>query len=296
MVSVVIVLAIRPIMSNLMMNQRRASIQILPGIVLLLAVGSLACSTSMFSRGPWHDWEMLRLDVQAIPLLSGQVELHRYVEDGKTFFETTSTARLLGAKVAEARTRSVLDENTGRSERYESVSSRSGRRFVFGEAAYSIEKLTPADDVAAPLAEWQVESSREFPYPEDDDGHPVDVFDYYGMILHLRDLDLDAVGDETLVHVATSDGVVGYRIVVAETRRARREFTDAAAGATNTLDLTELRLRFLPADPDRAPEGFLRMEGETEIWVESRSKTLLQINGRVPNVPGEVRLVLSEMG
>jgi hypothetical protein len=38
------------------------------------------------------------------------------------------------------------------------------------------------------------------------------------------------------------------------------------------------------------------MEGETEIWVERRSKTLLQINGRVPNVPGEVRLVLSEMG
>lgn len=278
------------------MNQRRLRIQILSATTLLLALTSLACPTSMFSRGPWYDWEMLRLDVQAMPLLSGQVELRRYIEDGRTFFETTSTARLLGAKVAEARTRSVLNEETGRSESYESVSSRSGRRFVFGETGYSIDKLTTDDDTEAPLDEWLVESSREFTYPEDDHGDPVEVFDYYGMILHLRDLDLDEVGDEAVVHVATADGVVGYRIVVADSREVMREFTDAKDGSTTSPELTELRLRFLPADPDLAPVGFLRMEGETEIWVERRSKTLLQINGRVPNVPGEVRLVLSEMG
>ena len=291
-----IVLAIRPIMGTLMMNQPRLRIQILSAMALLGVLASLACPTSLFSRGPWHDWEMLRLDVQAMPLLSGQVELHRYIEGGRTFFETTSTARLLGARVAEARTRSILDEDTGRSESYESVSSRSGRRFVFGEADYRIDKLTPAGDAEAPLDEWQIESSREFPYPEDARGNPVEVYDYYGMILHLGELDLDEVNDEVLVHVATSDGVVGYRIVVAESREAMREFVDTKDGSTNTSELTELRLRFLPADPDRAPEGFLRMEGESEIWVEQRSKTLLQINGRVPNVPGEVRLVLSEMG
>ena len=283
-------------MGTLMMNQPRLRIQILSAMALLGVLTSLACPASLFSRGPWHDWEMLRLDVQAIPLLSGQVELRRYVEGGRTFFETTSTARLLGAKVAEARTRSILDEETGRSESYESVSSRSGRRFVFGEAGYRIDKLTPAGDAEAPLEEWQVESSREFPYPEDERGDPVEVFDYYGMILHLRDLDLDEVDDEALVHVATSDGVVGYRIVVADSRQAMREFIDTKDGSTNAPELTELRLRFLPADPGRASEGFLRMEGESEIWVERHSKTLLQINGRVPNVPGEVRLVLSEMG
>jgi hypothetical protein len=279
-----------------MMNQRRFRIQILSATALLLTLTSLACPNSIFSRGPWYDWEMLRLDVQAIPLLSGQVELRRYIEDGRTFFETTSTARLLGAKVAEARTRSVLNEDTGRSESYESVSSRSGRRFVFGETGYTIDKLTTTDDTEAPLDEWQVESSREFPYPEDDHGDPVEVFDYYGMILHLRDLTLDKVGDEAVVHVATTDGVVSYRIVVADSQQAMREFTNAKDGSTSSPELTELRLRFLPADPARAPAGFLLMEGETEIWVERRSKTLLQINGRVPNVPGEVRLVLSEMG
>jgi len=282
-------------MCTLMMNHRRSSIQIWSAATLLLALACVGCPDSIFSRGPWHDWERLRLDVQAIPLLSGQVELHRYIEDGRTFFETTSTARLLGARVAEARTRSVLNEDTGRSESYESISSRSGRRFVFGETGYSIAKLTPADDAGAPLDEWLVESSREFPYPEDDRGDPVEVFDYYGMILHLRELDLSDVGDEATVHVATSDGVVGYRIVVADKRRAMREFTDPTDGSTNSPELTELRLRFLPADPSRAPAGFLLMEGETEVWVESRSKTLLQINGRVPNVPGEVRLILSEM-
>jgi hypothetical protein len=283
-------------MCTLMMNQRRFRIQILSAAIIMLALTCLACPTSMFSRGPWYDWEVLRLDVEAIPLLSGQVELRRYTEDGRTFFDTTSTARLLGAKVAEARTRSVLDEETGRSESYESVSSQSGRRFVFGESGYNIDKLTPTGDAGAPLDEWRVESSREFAYPEDDRGDPIEVFDYYGMILHLRHLDLNDVGDEAMVHVATSDGVVTYRIVVADLRETMREFTDLQDGSTNSSELTEMRLRFLPADPSRAPAGFLLMEGETEIWVEHRSKTLLQINGKVPNVPGEVRLVLSEMG
>jgi hypothetical protein len=38
------------------------------------------------------------------------------------------------------------------------------------------------------------------------------------------------------------------------------------------------------------------MKGETQIWVEAETKTLLEIVGKVPNVPGKVKLVLSAMG
>jgi hypothetical protein len=38
------------------------------------------------------------------------------------------------------------------------------------------------------------------------------------------------------------------------------------------------------------------MDGETEVWVEARSKTPLEIVGKVPRVPGTVRLVLAALG
>jgi hypothetical protein len=278
-----------------MMNQPRLRIQVLTAAIVLFALSGLGCPDGFFSRGPWFDWELLRLDVQALPLLSGRVELHRRMDGGQTVLETTSTAELLGVQVAEARTRSEWSDGRGRSDTYESVSSRSGRRYRFGETGYSIEKLAPGDDAGAPLDEWQVESTQEFAYPEDADGRPVRVYDYYGMLLNLSRLELDEIGDEAVVHVATSNGVTGYRVVVADSRRTTLEVTDLADNSKSQRELTELRLRFLPTDPSRAPEGFLLMEGETEIWVESRSKTLVQISGRVPNVPGEVRLVLSEM-
>jgi len=38
------------------------------------------------------------------------------------------------------------------------------------------------------------------------------------------------------------------------------------------------------------------MEGEVEIWVEAETGTLLEIVGKVPKVPGKVKLVLDELG
>ncbi len=63
-----------------------------------------------------------------------------------------------------------------------------------------------------------------------------------------------------------------------------------------TLASRELRLRIIPTDPDEAPEGFLEMEGETELWVEAVSKTPVHLSGRVPRLSERVNLVLDEMG
>ena len=64
---------------------------------------------------------------------------------------------------------------------------------------------------------------------------------------------------------------------------------------SRTLLAREFRLAVVPADPG-SEEGFLKMEGEVEIWVEAETGTLLEIVGKVPRVPGKVRLVLAELG
>jgi hypothetical protein len=96
-------------------------------------------------------------------------------------------------------------------------------------------------------------------------------------------------------YVATSKGPQAYRVSVSESRTNRRSFTDLTTGETITLPSNEFRLSVTPADSE-TDEGFLNMEGEIEIWVEAETKTLLEIVGRVPKVPGKVKLVLSAMG
>ena len=119
------------------------------------------------------------------------------------------------------------------------------------------------------------------------------MFDYYGMLLHLGQLDLHRSGDEALIYVATTRGPVRYVVRVGEQRTTRRTLTDLNGGAKRKIPCRELRLRIRPADPERADEGFLRMEGETELWVEARSKTLIEVRGNAPRVPGRLRLRLS---
>jgi hypothetical protein len=279
-----------------MMNHRLPSVQKpIVGAALVALVATAGCLDDE-PAGPWRDWSALRLEVEQMPLLGGSVELRLDSSGGATRFETVSEARLLGAVVAEFRTATVMDRESGRTQRFESRSKDDGRRYLFGEGDYDVEKLSADGDRDRPLADWRVTSRRQFAYPRDLGRSPLPLLDYYGMIYHLRHLDLRRSGDEALVWVATSDGPVAYRLIVAESRESIRRYRDPADRSTKESRVEELRLRVLPADPDRAAAGFLRMEGETEIWVEARSKTLLQINGRVPRIPGTVRLTLVEIG
>jgi hypothetical protein len=280
-------------MWRLMMYQGRFRIQ----FVLLLAVTAIvwpvgpACVTASEPRSPWESWDTLRLNAKSVPLFSGNVQMQVSVEQGKTRFETQSTARFFGARIAQNTTLSIMDGKTGRPERYESVSKKRARRYV-----YSVEKLMPPEGPKKPVDEWEVRSRKEFAYPENDDGDTVEVYDYNGMFFHLRDMKLEKEGDEAVIHIATSSGPTAYRILVAEVRAGECKFTDPKEGAAKTLPVKEMRLRIIPVDPERAKEGFMKMEGETELWVEAVTKTPLQLSGKVPKVPGRVRLVLAEMG
>jgi hypothetical protein len=258
-----------------------------------LLLAGAACVDAPEARSPWHSWTTLRLKARSVPLLRGRVELRLSEDVGGRRLETSTTASFIGARIARSETTTLLDSVTGRTKEYRSYSSKKGRRYMFGEQGYTVEKLRRAkrsDD------DWEVTSTKEFPYPgSDDSGQTHRLYDYYGMLLDLGAAALDAPGDEIMLYVATSKGPQAYRIRVDESRLGERTFQDLATGKKTKLPSREFRLTVAPADP-KAEEGFLNMEGDLEIWVEAETKTLLEIVGKVPKVPGKVKLVLSAMG
>jgi hypothetical protein len=258
-------------------------------------LASAACVDTSEARSPWQRWTTLQLKVKSSPLFRGRVQLRWSEGASGRRLDTTTTASFLGATVARTKTRSLFDPVTGKTTEYRSFSSKKGRIYRFGEQGYTVEKLrrNPDGDDADP---WEVYSTEEFSYPESDaGGDPVRLLDYYGMLLHVGDLGLDAPGDETTLHVATSKGPQAYRIRVHESRTGERTFLNLATGEKTTLPARELRLTIDPADP-ATEAGFLKMKGPVEVWVEARTKTPLEIAGDAPKIPGRVRLVLSAMG
>jgi hypothetical protein len=265
----------------------------------LLALGgvaaSLSCVDTSSAQSPWSGWTHLRLKARAGALVTGSVDMRLTQGADDRLFETATVARLLGAKIAQSRTETRIDPGTGRIERYISQSKKRARRYEFGEEDCLVEKLVPTGDAGAPLEEWEVTSSERFPYPLTEAGESVRVFDYYGMLLHLRESDLEKTGDEITIFVATSHGIAPYRIAVEETRRVEREYEDLSTEENRRVWLRELRLSISSADPE-ADEGFLNMQGEIELWVEAESKTVLSIRGKAPNVPGRIEIELAGMG
>ncbi len=263
-------------------------------IALLLSILWIAVTAYAEPREadpPWSSWKTLRMHANSIPFFTGELEMRRSARAGKVWLETSSTARFFGARIARSETVSVLNAATGCSERYESFSKKRGRRYDFGDGGYTVEKLQRQED-----GSWKTESRKKFPDPCRADGSTAGVFDYFGMLLYLGRVELREVGDEVVLNVATSKGSQPYRIQVGEARSTERTFTDSRSGEERTLPVRELRLRIIPADPENADEGFLKMEGETELWVEAESKTPLLLSGKNPKIPGRIRLVLSEIG
>ena len=190
-------------------NTRRMTLALdFPGFVrfagmLACAVVCAACSDASGPRSRWEAWNTLELEASAGILLSGSVVLNIEETAAGRRLETVAAATVFGATVGGSRTESILDPATGRTRSFRSESGKRGRRYLFGERSYTVEKLTRPPGAELPLDDWEVESLEEFQY-----GGPERPHDYYGMLLHLRDLELNAPGDEVTIHIATTDGRV----------------------------------------------------------------------------------------
>jgi hypothetical protein len=245
---------------------------------------------------PWHRWKSIRLKVKAMPLISGRVWMHLKPYGRQVQLETESTAKFFGVRVSTTHTRTVMDRETGFPKSSVSWSTKRARRFTFDDDGYLFERLRPdPKNRKAPYTEWLVKTSDRFDSPVDADGKRLPVYDHFGMLLGLRKTALARVGDELVIHVATSHGPTPYRIRVAEIRAGEVRYTTLPSKEKRSTIVHQMRLEVVPADPERAEEGFLNMKGETELWVEARSKTVLRIGGRAPKI-GKIALVLAEMG
>lgn len=263
------------------------------GIVPLALAGLIGAACAASAEDRFAGWTTLRLKAAAGPLFRGQVEIRLETAGGERRMLTHSTAKFLGATVARSWTETVIDAGTGRPKSCIAHSSKRARRYRFGAASYSVEKLQPPPGREVPVERWEVTSRKEFPNPAAGAGGGR-LYDYYGMLLGLRDLGLNRPGDEAGVVIATSRGPELFRVSVEEQRTHKRSYADLATGAETSDHVDELRLRIIPTKPD-SEKGLLGMEGETEIWVEAATKTPLEISGEVPKV-GHVTLTLAALG
>ncbi len=271
-------------------KRRTVQALVLTAALALAGVGSASGN----GQGAWPLWKMIRLKSTSALVLSGFVDVSAYSQGETTHLETMIRAKLFGVTIARTHTRSTLDSKTLLPTEYLAFSTKRGRHYLFGESGYEVRFLDPPKDPDLPLDDWVVKGNATFDYPLTEDGsQPVPVYDYYGVILLLQNLDIDEVGDEVTVWVATSDGPVPYGLRVVESREELRNYRELPGKEKRSATVTELMLKIIPLIPDEE-QGFLGMEGETEIWIEQRTRTLVQISGKAPTV-GHVNIKLTHL-
>ena len=227
--------------------------------------------------GMWQLWRALEFEARADLPVRASVRMSIGDSNEELLFETTARATLMGLELSAARTRTFMDRETGRPREFVSLTRRRGRRYRFEQERYVVERLEPTAGFDAPATDWTVTSAKPFPYPPS----ARIVYDYYGMIFNMRRLALDDLGDRASVWVSTSDGPSQFEIVVEERRETSRTLKDPALEQPVTVTLEELRLRITPLEDASDVRGFLGMRGETEIWVEAKSKTLTEVRGNI---------------
>lgn len=261
---------------------------------LVAASFVVGAETAPRTASDWPMWKLMRLKATTGVVLSGHVDIKVVPSGDETLLETTIRAKLFGMTLARTFTRSVLDPVTNLPREYLAFSTKRGRQYVFGEKGYEVKFLDPPRNPDAPVEDWKVTGSRTFTYPMAEDGSgPIPVYDYYGVILRLRTLELFEIGDERTIWVATSDGPVPYAIRAVESRQLTRKFVELPSKTKRAVDVTELMLKIIPLDPDEE-QGFLGMKGETQVWIEQKTKTIVQISGRAPHA-GWIDIMLNSL-
>ena len=123
----------------------------LPSLLVCGGLVGAACADLSPPRDPWQSWSKLQLKAKAGPLFSGRVEMNLETGPDGQRLGTRSTAKFMGVTLARTRTGTVFDGPTGRTKSYRQASSKRGRRYLFGDESYTVEKLRPPARDELPL-------------------------------------------------------------------------------------------------------------------------------------------------
>ena len=287
--------------------------------VLLTALALAPWLAPRAARGgtsPLEGWTRLRYTTNKLVVFSGELSMERTQSGDKTTVRTESRAKLFGSQLVDTWSVSTMDRKSGKPQSFLDVRPRKkAERYTFGETGILRETLKPRKDAPEePFEKWRVSKKETLPLEAKSATSPASVttttppaggasqtsepsrwvHDYIAMIVRLHDLPLRKTGDEATVRVLTSKGAVPMRVRVSEERNVSRDLKDLVSGKTTSVSFHELRLRVTPlAGSPSETRGFMNMEGETELWVDADTRTLLEISGEVPKVPGRVVITMA---
>jgi hypothetical protein len=241
------------------------------------------------------DWKVLRFETGPYFMFTAAVELRRTEGAGLLVLETATTGHRAGSAPVENRTRTTLDTvNGGGMVETCKLSRTKCTRYRYESGVYVVEFLPPASSFEEAMASNQVRTSWSFSLPPCKTGHgPVQVVDFAALVYGLAHQPLYATGDSVTQWLATSAGPREVKVCVAEERTYRRTCRDLDLRRYNTVNTRELLLQIAPVDPEPRREGFMGLLGPTSIWIDVDTRIPLEVDGRLPNLPGHLELDLT---
>lgn len=240
-----------------------------------------------------QDWNLLRFETGPYFMFTAAVELRRTERAGLLLLDTGTTARRAGSQPVENRTRTTIDLNGGGLVETCKLSRTKATRFRYERGVYRAEFL-PAVKSFEEADDAEIRTTWTFNLPLDEAGRgPVQAVDFAALVYNLAAQPLYTHGDSVKVWLATSAGPRQVEIRVMEERDYRRTCRDLNHNRYRTLNTRELLLRIAPTGQEPGRTGFMGLQGPTSIWIDADSRLPLEVDGRLPNLPGHLELDLS---
>ncbi|MDH3626262.1 MAG: hypothetical protein OES25_01230 [Acidobacteriota bacterium] len=271
--------------------------RIVASVFLSMALLGASVAGETDKNPPWGKWREIELTARGGAFLSGRVDIERTGTSKPSEIRMRTVARFFGARVADSESTTTLQRRTGLPQRSVRRSRKRAAIYQFDPRGYRVKKLKPERGSHRPLSEWTTYRNKRFEFPVDAEGHPLRAHNFPSMLIGLGRQPLHDVGDEVRVLVATGDGPRYFTVTVVEREILDRQFAVDTGrdqrSKKKEWSTSALRLNIVPED--ETAEGLLNMQGETEVWVEAESRTLLHISGDVPKMGRRLRLGLSRM-
>ncbi|MBD3868987.1 MAG: hypothetical protein IFK94_12745 [Acidobacteria bacterium] len=240
-----------------------------------------------------EDWNVLRFETGPYFMFTASAELRRTVQNGLLLLDTSTIGRRAGSRPLENRTRTTIDLSSGGIVETCKLARTKCIRYRYKNGCYVVEFLPFADSFEEAAA-GTVRSSVSYSLPLDEAGRgPVQIVDFAALVYGLSRQPLYALGDTTTQWLATSTGPREVQIRVAEERKIRRTCRDLDLKRYRTVQTRELLVRVTPADQELGPTGFMGLMGPTAIWIDADTRTPVEVDGRLPNLPGHLELDLT---
>jgi hypothetical protein len=242
----------------------------------------------------WKSWTTLKFTTHPYLLFTAGVEIRRREGAGLLALDTATSSHATGNSPQVNRTRTTVDQTTGRLIETWKISDSGCTRFLYSEDHVTVEVLAPKETPESTAEAADVLSRWKYPIPLDPtSGRSSKILDFAALILQLPNEPLFAVGQSTHHWLATSTGPQEVKVQVIQERNNVRTCQDMRVDKQRTLQTKELLLKISDRGVEPENKQLVGMAGPVWIWVEAESRTPLELDGRLPHLKGHLELGLS---